>query len=132
MSERGSATPLVGMVLLVGLVMLVLGVEIGRYSLLARTTAAAADAAARSGASAIDVGGAYRSTTELDPVTAERRASATAWEYPGLSPLSVDASADADRVCVTVTSSHLTGIGRAFGLDDRLITIVSCAEPVRG
>lgn len=132
MSERGSATPLVGMVLLVGLVMLVLGVEIGRYSLLARSTAAAADAAARSGASAIDVGAAYRSTTELDPVAAEGRATATAWQYPGLSPLEVEASAEAGRVCVTVTASHQTGIGRAFGLDDRLITITSCAAPARG
>ncbi|MBT8197821.1 MAG: hypothetical protein KJO84_04890 [Acidimicrobiia bacterium] len=125
-------TPIIGVILFVGIVMLAVTVEIGRWATTARTAMAAADAGARSGAAALDTSFAYDGRIVLNPMQAKSRAEASALSHPAPTIVRANARATQDEVCVTVTAEFVAGIGRVFGLDDRIVAVTSCAAPRTG
>lgn len=132
MSERGSMTPIIGVILFVGIIMLAISVEIGRWATTARTAMAAADGGARSGAAALDTSLAYDGRVVLNPMQAESRAKASALSHPAPTIVGASAQATQDEVCVTVTAEFVAGVGRVFGLEDRIVAVTSCAAPRAG
>ncbi|MBT8213073.1 MAG: hypothetical protein KJN71_07990, partial [Acidimicrobiia bacterium] len=74
MNEQGSMIPIVGVVLLCGLLMLGGAVELGRWAATMRTATAAADAGARAGSVVLDRTQLYSGNLALDPRSAESEA----------------------------------------------------------
>ncbi|NNC74865.1 MAG: hypothetical protein HKN93_05060, partial [Acidimicrobiia bacterium] len=129
MNEQGSMIPIVGVVLLCGLLMLGVAVELGRWAATMRTATAAADAGARAGSVVLDRTQLYSGNLALDPRSAESEAVRSALAYPAPVVVGAEAEASTSGLCVTVEAEFRAGIGKAFGLSDRHVTVVSCAEP---
>lgn len=129
--ETGSALPLVGGLLFIGLFVIALAVDLAVLAGVYRTIAATADLAAEAGAAMIDVDAAHRGETAIDVGRAAAEAIAVV-ERSGLSRQNVAVDGDEARICVSVTTSQRPAMLAMIGARAVAVSVRSCAEPATG
>ena len=132
MTDRGSVLPMLAVLVLGGAIVAGLAIDLGRWGVLYREAAFAADAGAEAGAAMIDEDAAYRDLLALDPGGARAvavEAARVARSRPGRT---VAAQADTGRVCVTVRQPFRPGLLRIAGVGSTTITADACAVPGKG
>lgn len=128
MSERGSALPLSLGLIAIGVIVLVLALDVILYSAAVREAAFAADVGSEAGATGIDVEQRYGGALVLDPAVAAEAATQAASAARPRPGRVVDAQADPDQVCVTVTQPFR---GRLVTVAST-ISVTACAAPAEG
>jgi hypothetical protein len=131
-SERGSTTPLLLVLLLGGALLMGVTVDLGRLAALWLEAHRAARAGAEAGAAVVDVGAVYAGRLEIDPegaIGTARSAALAARPRPGRT---VDVQADRASVCVRVRQVFEPGPARAVGAVRTSITATVCASPRAG
>jgi hypothetical protein len=132
MDDRGTALPVLAVLLAAGLAALALAVELGRFAAAAREVAFAADAGAEAGAAVIDTEAAYAGELIVDPVPAAavaRNAAERARPRPGRR---IDVHAGEHEVCVSVQWDVRPGLLGVFGAGTWTASATGCAVPARG
>ncbi len=123
--------PFMAALIFVGLVVTGLALDVALLAATYREAAFAADVGAEAGAAEV-AANAYGDDPRLDADRAQATAIASALAARPRAGRTAVASADPDRVCVTVTDRYQPRILAAIGVGPEVITIQSCAEPRRG
>ena len=132
MDERGTASPVLVLLLVAGVAALALAVELGRFAAATREVAFAADAGAEAGGARLDRAAAYGGEIRLDPTDAERVAARGARRARGRPDKTIQVAATTEEVCVTVSRTFDPGLLRAFGVGSWEVEATSCAAPRAG
>lgn len=132
MNDRGSATPLVLVILLGGALLLGVTVDLGRLAALWVETHRAARAGAEAGAAVIDVEATYRGELEVDRERAPGIASSAALAARPRPGRTVTVDITRTSVCVGVRQTFSPGPARAVAARTMLLTAVACAAPRSG
>jgi len=128
-SERGSALPLLAVLVLGGMIVAGLAIDLGRWGVTWREAAFAADTGAEAGAAMIDTEAAYRDDLQLDAGRARVVAIDAALGARPRPGRTATATADVTAVCVTVRQQFRPTILRAAGVGPGVIAVEACAVP---
>lgn len=132
MTDRGSATPMVAVLVLGGALLLGVTVDLGRIAAVHAEARRAARAGAEAGAAVIDVEATYRGRVVVDTIRAPetaRRAALASRPRPGRT---ATATADHETVCVRVRQPFEPGPARIAGADRIFVSATACASPQSG
>ena len=132
MSDRGSAMPMLAVLVFGGVLVLGLALDLGRWASTWREAAFAADTGAAAGAAMIDAASAYRGRLELDAAAAHATALDAAASARARTGRSASAAVDPFRICVTVRQPFAPTLLRAVGVGERTVTATACASPAQG
>ena len=132
MKDRGSVLPALALLMMGGLIMIGVGIDLGRWGAAYREVAYVADAGADAGAAMIDEQDARVGVLALDPSAAELAAVELALAIRSRDGRVVAATSTRDEICVEVQQVFQPGIMRAVGATESLVTVRSCARPAKG
>ena len=132
MDERGSALPMVMVLIFAGALIMGLALDLGRWASTWREAAFAADAGATAGAATMDVGDAYRGRLRIDTAAAVPAAEQAAIRARPRAGRGVSVDARRGRVCVTVRQPFQPSLLRIAGIGDRTVRVQACAAPAQG
>lgn len=132
MDDRASVTPALALLMIGGLLMVGVGIDVGRLGATWREVAYAADAGAEAGAAVIDEDLARSGQLAVAVGRAESAAIDMSLRTRPRSSRTASATATDSRICVTVQQTFRPGILRSVGAEDTMITVRSCAGPARG
>ena len=132
MNDRGTVLPALALLLIGGLMMIGVGIDLGRLGATYREVAYVADAGADAGAAMINHQDARVGVLALDPSAAELTAVDTALAVRSRDGRIVVATSTREEVCVEVQQVFRPGIMRAVGATESLVTVRSCAQPAQG
>ncbi len=127
MSERGSMLPLLAVLIFVALTVTALAADVATFAATYREVAFAADAGAEAGAGTIDPAAAYAGTLRIETSAAVGIATDAALRARPRPERTATATADPNRVCVTVSQPFTPRF-----LPAATVTVTGCAEPRRG
>lgn len=132
MDDRGSVTPALALLVIGGLLLVGIGIDVGRLGATWREAAYAADVGAEAGASVIDQDAARKGTLAVAVGKAESVAVDMSLRTRPRSSRTAAATATADQICVQVEQSFRPSILRSIGARDTKIMLRSCASPAQG
>ncbi len=132
MTDRGSATPLVLVLLVGGSLLLGVTIDLGRYVATQNEVRRIALEAAEAGAAVIDTEAAYDGQLLLDVTAARRRAIDVATAVLPRRARDVDVAGTITTLCVRVTQRFQPGPARAVGARSSNVSAERCARPRSG